>query len=480
MPWVVKTEKESAAAADEEKPKQEKSEGKGGKAKGGDKGGKNGKGDREGDKGGKKGKDKGDSKGSKGDDWGGRKGDDWGYGGKGDRGGYDSRGYDRQEKGKKGDGKKGGYKGKDEGKDNFRSKGGDGEKGGKGKGKYDDDRKGDSKGGKKGDGKGKGRPRNDSEENIRAERPLRSEDVRRQATAHTGKHCQVRKHSSMGCAVVTLDSIELRQAIKMVFCATPGAAPTKYDIGGHQATLRPHAEKESNADIPTDIFVGWGRQTEKNDPLSDNVIADWFDEKHIEFVTTGRLTPQGLGDSEAKRLLAQQTAQKQAQWAAGGVLPGMPAGARAPGAPIPGGPVPPGVNPAAANPYALQQQQQQYMAAMQAQYMRAYQQQQAAYYAAAQQAQQQQQAAYMAHLKGQQEAQAAARNRKAGYKAAYRVPTDDEVQATLMKLAGKKTADAAPAEFVPGQEFVPAGGAPAAEAAPATDAAPAAPAADAA
>jgi len=467
MPWVVKTEKESAAAAEEEKPKREKSEGKGGKAKGGDKGGKNGKDDREGEKGGKKGKGKGDNKGSK--------GDDWGYSGKGDRGGYDSRGYDSQEKGKKGDGKKGGFKGKDDGPP--RSKGGDGGKGGKGKGKYDDDRKGDSKGDSKGGKKGaaKGRPRNDSEENIRSERPLRSEDVRRQATAHTGKHCQVRKHSSMGCAVVTLDSVELRQAIKMVFCGSPGAPVTKHDIGGHQSTIRPHADKESQVDIPTDVFIGWGRQTEKNDPLSEQVIADWFDEKHVEFVTTGRLTPQGLGDSEAKRLLAQQTAQKQAQWASAGATP---AAARVPGGPLPGGPAPPGANPAA-NPYALQQQQQQYMAAMQAQYMRAYQQQQAAYYAAAQQAQQQQQAAYMAHLKTQQEAQAAVRNRKAGFKAAYRVPTDDEVQATLQKLAGKKSADAAPEAPAGGnpaaEVFVPA-----AEAAPANDAAPAAPAADAA
>jgi len=433
MPWVVKEPKVEGAAAEEgeKAPKKEKGEGKAGKAKGFEKGG---------DKGGKKGGDKGKGKGDR---------EDYGWGRRDEEKG----GWGRDDD--KGKGKKGKGKGKEE--DTW-GKG----KGKGGKGKFEDEGfkgfKGDSKGGKKGgkDGGGKGKHVADDDAE-KPERPARNEDMRRQASALTGAHCTVRKHSSMGCAVISMVSVQTRQAILQ--------AGLKLEISGHTLTIRPHSDKDTKQEIMTDIFAGWGRQAEKNEPLSEQELASYFDEKHIELTSTGRITAQGGAggggralSEEEKRANAMKTAAAQAQWAAAGGAPG------APRAPMPVGPAPgagPGaVAPGAQNPQLLQQQQAQYMAAMQAQHMMRVQQQQ--YYMAMQAQQQQQQQAWMAHLKTQQEAQANAQNarvnRKSGYKASYRVPTDDEVAATLMRLSAKPAggeadgAEALPADAIPTAE----------------------------
>lgn len=283
----------------------------------------------------------------------------------------------------------------------------------------------------------------------------------------------------MGCAVVSMHSPQARQAIL--------AAGLKLEIQGHTLTIRAHFEKETKEEIMTDIFAGWGRQAEKTDPLSEEALTEYFDEKHIEFTATGRCSAQAGGarpmTEDEKRAAAQKTAEAQAQWAASG-------GQQSPSgrAPVPVGPAPggmpgallgaPGQPQAALSQQQAQAQQAQYMAAMQAQaqYVMRYQQQQAAYYAAAQAQQVQQQQAWMQHLKTQQEAQAQAdKSRKAGYKAPYRHPTDDEVKATLLRLSGggapaagaAEPAAAAPAEAAPAgaaEAAAPAAEAPAAEA----------------
>jgi len=388
MPWVVKDSGAAAAAAsdagEKPKPKKDKGEGKGGKAKGGDKGGKGG--------------DKGKGKGERAGNW-----------------GYDDP-HNDYSKGKKGKGK-----GKEEA---FSDKGGKG-----GKGKFDDEGgKGSfSKGGKKGV---KGKYESQEDDPERSERPARNEDMRRQASAHTGTNCTVRKHSSMGCAVISMNSIQTRQAILR-------AGLTKIEIAGHTLTVKAHSDKDTKQEIMTDLFAGWGRQAEKTDPLPEQTLADFFDDKHNEFVTTGTISMQagaaGAGHAmseDAKRSHAQKTAAAQAQWAASG---GLAPAARPAMPPGPAPAVPPGAVPG--NPQQAQQQQTQYIAAMQMQMqMRA--QQQQAYYAAMQAQQHQQQQAWMAHLKAQQEAQATVtKNRQAGHKAAYRVPTDDEVRAKLMQLS---------------------------------------------
>lgn len=253
----------------------------------------------------------------------------------------------------------------------------------------------------------------------------------------------------MGCAVVSMHSPQTRQAIL--------AAGLKLEIQGHTLTIRAHFEKETKEEIMTDIFAGWGRQAEKTDPLSEEALTEYFDEKHIEFTTTGRCSAQAGGarpmTEDEKRAAAQKTAEAQAQWAASG-------GQQSPSgrAPVPVGPAPggmpgallgaPGQAQAALSQQQAQAQQAQYMAAMQAQaqYVMRYQQQQAAYYAAAQAQQVQQQQAWMQHLKAQQEAQAEKSRKAGGFKAPCRYPTDDEVKATLLRLSGGGAPDAGAAE----------------------------------
>jgi len=408
--WVPKKKAgEEQAEPNEPKGKgKDKGSGKG-KSKGGDKG------DKGGEKGGKKGKGKFD------DGWG--KGyDDWGKGKKGGKG-FD-KGWDKGKKGGKGktfddydyDGGKGFYENPPPPPPNFKG----GEKG-------KDDRGKGGKGGK-GGGKGKG-PEKGGGEDGAAERRPRNEDMKRQATAFSGKHCVVKKHSSMGCAIVTMNLAQVREAIV-------AACTDKVPVAGHMVNIKVHTDKETGADIPTDLFAGWGRQAEKSDPLSEEVLADFFDELHNQFASTGRVAGADVSQAPASsgpQLTQQaQKALAQAQMAQMAQMPGL----RPPG--------PPAGNPMAAMmaQQAAAQQQQQMMAA---QYMIRYQQQQAAYYAQAQAVQALQQQRLMQHYEAQQHAQQAAMaqqsGKRTGYKAAYRHPTDDEVREKLQNI-GKRNSDA--------------------------------------
>jgi len=202
--------------------------------------------------------------------------------------------------------------------------------------------------------------------------------MRRQPNEVNGAHCVVKKHTSMGCAVISMNAVAVRQAIVAAF----PDKDAKVDIGGHQVSIKAHVDKETKQDIPTDIFAGWGHKAEKNDPLPEQALADFFDKQHEEFVTRGLVTLQDPGrvlTEEEKRAIAQRTAAAQGQWAAAG---GVSPLARQPAAVG----LVPGTAAAAAAQAAQQAQQQQYMAAMQAQYLMRMQQQQQ--YLAAVQAQQ--------------------------------------------------------------------------------------------
>merc|ERR1719510_2350913 len=96
----------------------------------------------------------------------------------------------------------------------------------KGKGKLDHNAESDDdssgkrggKGGKKGktgfgSATGEGEHEDSGDQAAKPERTNRSDDVRRQATTHKGKYVEVKKHSSMGCAVITFQSESVRQAI---------------------------------------------------------------------------------------------------------------------------------------------------------------------------------------------------------------------------------------------------------------------------
>ncbi|CAE7640729.1 unnamed protein product [Symbiodinium sp. CCMP2456] len=152
--------------------------------------------------------------------------------------------------------------------------------------------KGRGKGGKK----GKGEREKTEGEKERLERIDRSDDPRRQAVEQVGEVVTVRKHSSMGCAVVSMTDVRVRQAI-----VEDG---NECVINGIKVQIKPHTNKETKEEVLTDLFVAWGRQAEKQNPLSEQTIAKFFDTKHKEI--TG-----GWKAAEEEKLRAEEQERRQ-------------------------------------------------------------------------------------------------------------------------------------------------------------------------
>ncbi|CAE7721273.1 unnamed protein product [Symbiodinium sp. CCMP2592] len=208
----------------------------------------------------------------------------------------------------KGEAKEG--KGKEKGKSKDSGKKGKGakddgeEKGkGKGKGKSEDSKgkkggKGFAKGGEsKGEGSRKGdappSPKTVAEVEAemakgkgKIERVKRSPDSGAKQPIETkGEICQVHKHSSMGCAVVSMQSASMREAI-MNFAeqrfGRNAAGRVQMDIGDVKVQLKRHTDKQTKREVVTDIFVAWGHQQEKDSPLTVEDIAERFDQLYQE------------------------------------------------------------------------------------------------------------------------------------------------------------------------------------------------------
>jgi len=157
--------------------------------------------------------------------------------------------------------------------------------------------------GEKGDkGKGKGKKGKEREkgegEKERLERIDRSDDPRRQAVEQVGEVVTVRKHSSMGCAVVSMTDTRVRQAIV--------AEGNECTINGLKVQIKPHHNKETKEEVLTDLFVAWGRQVEKVNPLSEQMIAKYFDGKYKEIIA-------GWKAAEEERRQAEELEQQRAQ-----------------------------------------------------------------------------------------------------------------------------------------------------------------------
>jgi len=300
--------------------------------------------------------------------------------------------------GKRGGGGKGGKKGKGKG-------GGGGAKG---------------RGGGGGGGGGGGDDDDAVERAEKSERNNRSDDSRRQAALQKGRHCDVRKHSSMGCAIVTFADPTIRD---MVLKESQTAT-----IGGIQVKLKPHYDKEAKENVPTDLFVGWGRQVEKATPLSESKLVEYFDGKHEEFHSVG---PSSVS------LQLQQAMQR--QMAAGTAGRGCPPGAVPQ---VSSASTASRVPSSMANAALLQQQNQALQAQQQQQWLAQMQQAQAYYYhmlyqqqaMAAYAAQQQQASAHEPPQDRDRTGQQRGSNR---IKPAYRRPTEEELQATIGAISGK-------------------------------------------
>eukprot|EP00927_Polykrikos_kofoidii_P077256 TRINITY_DN74214_c0_g1_i1.p1 TRINITY_DN74214_c0_g1~~TRINITY_DN74214_c0_g1_i1.p1 ORF type:complete len:742 (+),score=125.91 TRINITY_DN74214_c0_g1_i1:103-2226(+) len=97
----------------------------------------------------------------------------------------------------------------------------------------------------------------------------------RSAVREVGKFCSVTKHSAMGCAVVTFSDERVRDAV-----LREGEQAT---IMGVSVEIKAHKKAGSELEGPTNVFVAWGRKVERETPISESDLADYFDEKHRRF-----------------------------------------------------------------------------------------------------------------------------------------------------------------------------------------------------
>lgn len=181
---------------------------------------------------------------------------------------------------------------------------GGGREGGKGKGKGEKseprvrnrDKPENQQDGRPGQHQDGDRGDRDREKQDRLERIDRSDDPRRQPMEEVGENVTVKKHSSMGCAVVSLKDPRVKEAILALGDIT---------IGSIKVQVRRHMDKETKIEVPTDIFVAWGRQVEKTTPLSERELTKYFDGEHQKYNATA------VAEAEERQRQAEEQARAQ-------------------------------------------------------------------------------------------------------------------------------------------------------------------------
>jgi hypothetical protein len=108
-----------------------------------------------------------------------------------------------------------------------------------------------------------------------------------------GNYCEVKKHSGMGCAVVSMVSKQAREGV-MNLAMQRSPQPAGFDsqhgeeprptlnIDGQAVEMRNHRDKATGQDIETDIFLAWGRQAEKTSALSAASVSQAIDQLWYE------------------------------------------------------------------------------------------------------------------------------------------------------------------------------------------------------
>ena len=96
-----------------------------------------------------------------------------------------------------------------------------------------------------------------------------------------------KKHSSIGCAIITFKEEKWRNMVMLEVQKQQGVMGEEVlqkgvyaYIGEISASVRPRTDKSNKqmngglgVDVPTDIFVGWGRKIEQASPItSDELI----------------------------------------------------------------------------------------------------------------------------------------------------------------------------------------------------------------
>lgn len=123
---------------------------------------------------------------------------------------------------------------------------------------------------------------------------------RREAMKHSevikGKFCEVKKHSDMGCAVVTFQDLPTRDDVinlvsqKSTNINDKEDRPT-FEVSGHVVQCRKHYDKELKKEIDTNIFVAWGRSEDKKNPLAGLLVVEAMDLLVVE-CGRGQLVPE--------------------------------------------------------------------------------------------------------------------------------------------------------------------------------------------
>jgi len=103
------------------------------------------------------------------------------------------------------------------------------------------------------------------------------------AVARKGDHCQVYKHSGMGCCVVSLESHTARETLMRfamsTFHVTEGKSGPLVEtkLGDVSVQFQRHRDKQFKRETVTDIYVAWGHEQEKRTPFAVNQICEHFD-----------------------------------------------------------------------------------------------------------------------------------------------------------------------------------------------------------
>mmetsp|Transcript_65946 Transcript_65946/g.127205 ORF Transcript_65946/g.127205 Transcript_65946/m.127205 type:complete len:420 (-) Transcript_65946:55-1314(-) len=128
-----------------------------------------------------------------------------------------------------------------------------------------------------------------------------------------GAHCTVRKHSDMGCAVITFESEAMRdRVLELAASKTPPGQRNNTDrpevrVNDFTIQMRPHVDKRTEVEIKTNIFAAWGRQNEKRSPLPVPTIAETFDALFREAnpsMAQAQLQPQALVQTQPAQTAA--------------------------------------------------------------------------------------------------------------------------------------------------------------------------------
>mmetsp|Transcript_6309 Transcript_6309/g.11824 ORF Transcript_6309/g.11824 Transcript_6309/m.11824 type:complete len:678 (+) Transcript_6309:71-2104(+) len=145
----------------------------------------------------------------------------------------------------------------------------------------------------------------------RIEKKVRGpEHMGKQPVEAKGDHCEVHKHSGMGCAVVSMDTAAAREALfryaEIRFGTSAPDNRVKMDIGDVTVQLKRHTDKSTKREVVTDVFVAWGHQQEKDSPLTVDEIAEAFDKLYSEALAAGPGVNQALPAQTAAAAAAAQ------------------------------------------------------------------------------------------------------------------------------------------------------------------------------